>query len=65
MDSPPAWIATVREAMADQSERLTLEAIDQDELVDSAYPPPTAISTASATRRIPPSSTTPRNQIWC
>jgi hypothetical protein len=38
VDSSPAWITTVREAMADQAERLTLEAIDRSidggELVD-------------------------------
>jgi len=50
VDSSPAWIAVVREATADQAERVTIEAIDLGELggwAAGAIPPPTA--TASAT----------------
>ena len=37
-DSSPVWIAKVREATADQAERITIEAIDLGELGDWGYP---------------------------
>ena len=38
VDSSPAWIAKVREATADQAERITIEAIDLGVLGDWGYP---------------------------
>jgi hypothetical protein len=38
VDSSPAWIATVREATADQAERVTIKAIDLGELGGWGYP---------------------------
>jgi hypothetical protein len=38
VDSSPFWIARVREATADQAERIMIEAIDLGELGDWGYP---------------------------
>ena len=38
VDSSPAWIAKVRKATADQSERISIKAIDLGELGDWGYP---------------------------
>jgi hypothetical protein len=38
VDSSPAWISVVREATADQAERVTIEAIDLGELGGWGYP---------------------------
>lgn len=38
VDSSPAWIATVREATAEQDERVTIKAIDLGELGGWGYP---------------------------
>ena len=38
VDSSPAWFATMREATADQAERITIEAIDLGALGDWGYP---------------------------
>ena len=71
VDSSLAWIAKVREATADQAERITIEAIDLGELGElgdwaswaswatGAIPAPTATATASATTCTPPGSTAP------
>ena len=52
-------MAKVREATADQAERITIEAIDFGGRAGrlGAIPPPTAIATASATTGNPPEGT--------